>query len=348
MGLASSFQQSPTEKAHRTHSKAMKALVYRNTRSPVRGWESVHESQARGYAYETNDHFVHIYGAADRLWTISNGLTVSVKKDGELIDWVQNEFGAQNVEESDIEVGTTIEGVWRPGLYYDEEMLQGLAETNVDLRLAEQSLLLLIERLDELLLFIEPTAQTITTYGHKTRELLILACTEIEAYWLYYLNYANISSKKSHFTTIDYVKLRDPLHLEEYEVTLPRYTDIDPIRPFLQWSTKPGPTQTLPWYAAYNGTKHDPKGQFSAATILACIQAIAANIVMFSVRFGPYRLYNGGGMLSALFKPSFEISLTDCDPKSFYVPDLDLTDRGPALTWGRANALNRRTTPFKV
>ena len=57
---------------------------------------------------------------------------------------------AENVEQSNLDVGATIEGVWRPGLYYDLDVLQGLGETNLDLRLAEQALLLLIQRLDEL------------------------------------------------------------------------------------------------------------------------------------------------------------------------------------------------------
>jgi hypothetical protein len=95
------------------------------------------------------------------LWTISNGLTVTKQKDGELSDWVTQVFGAENIEQSEHDVGITVEGVWRPGLYYDKDMLQALAETDADLRISEQSLLLLIERLDELLLFVEPTPRSI-------------------------------------------------------------------------------------------------------------------------------------------------------------------------------------------
>jgi hypothetical protein len=108
----------------------------------------------------------------------------------------------------------------------------------------------------------------------------------------------------------------------------------------------PGPTQTLPWYDAYNKTKHDSKEHFPAANVLACLQAMAANIVMFSVRFGPFRLYQGGGMLSALFNPTFVIALRDCDPKSFYVPKLDVAGRNQNLTWGQAETLPRKPIPF--
>jgi hypothetical protein len=327
----------------------MKALVYRNTKSPVPGWDSVHEKQARGMAYETDRHFVHIYGTAEGLWTISNGLTVTNRRDGALSDWVKSAFGAEDIEQSELDVGSTIEGRWRPGLFYDGEMLQGLAETSADLRIAEQSLLLLIQRLDELLLFVEPTARSLSTYSHKARELLILACTEVEAQWKHYLQRGGLKPHKQGFTTNDYVKLRDPLHLTEYEVALPRYTQIPPTRPFAGWSAaSPGPTQTLPWYDAYNKTKHDRKNQFSAATVLSCIQAIAANIVLFSVRFGPYRLHHGGGMLSALFNPTFAVALRDCDPKSFYVPEVDVAGRNQGLTWGRADTLPRSPMPLKL
>jgi hypothetical protein len=311
----------------------------------VPGWQLVHEKQPRGYAYETDQHFVHIYGTADQLWTISNGLTVTNKKDGALSDWA-SQFGAENIEQSELEVGSTVEGVWRPGLYYDVDMLQGLAATNVDLRLAEQALLLLIQRLDELLLFVEPTTQSLAAHSHKARELLILACTEIEAQWKHYLRRGGII--KQGYTTNDYIMLRAPLHLEEYEVSLPRYKEIAPIRPFFGWATVPGPTQSLPWYDAYNKTKHDSKDHFSAATVLACLQAVAANIVMFTIRFGPFRLYQGGGMLSAIFNPTFAIALRDCDPKSFYVPELNVAERNQGLTWGQAEIFPRKPIPFTL
>jgi hypothetical protein len=75
-------------------------------------------------------------------------------------------------------------------------------------------------------------------------------------------------------------------------------------------------------------------------------QAVAANIVMFSVRFGPFRLYQGGGMLSALFNPTFALGVRDCDPKSFCVPEVKVADRGEGLTWGNADTLPRKPTPF--
>lgn len=112
-----------------------------------------YEKEPRGTAYETDTHFVHIFGRDRGLWTISIGLTATERKAGPLQDWVETTFGAEEIEEANIEVGHTVEGIWRPGLFYLSETLQGLSATAVELRLAEQVLLLFMQRLDELLHF---------------------------------------------------------------------------------------------------------------------------------------------------------------------------------------------------
>jgi hypothetical protein len=324
----------------------MKALAYRTTTSPVQGWASIHNKQPRGIAYETDRLFVHIYGAADPLWTISNGLSVTEQKQGTLADWVAR-FGAQYIVETNLDVGATMQGVWRPGLFQLDDILQGLAETTVNLRLSEQALLLQIQRLDELLLFVEPTAQSLSVYSHKARELLILACTEVEAQWKHYMALAGVQPQRQGFTTSDYVNLCAPLHLQEYEISLSRHEEVPPIRPFHGWSAS-RPTQSLSWYDAYNKTKHDGKEQFGAATVLACIQSVAANIAMFCVRFGPFHLHHGGGMLSALFNPTFTVALRDFDPRSYCVPELEVDGRVGPMIWGHADIRPRKPIAFSL
>lgn len=306
------------------HSTIMQALVYRNTTHTIPRWVPLHKKQPRGIAYETNTHFVHMFGKDRELWVISPGLTVTEEKIGTLRDWVERTFGAKDIEDSEVDVGHTIEGVWRPGLYSTDELLQGLSATNADLRLAEQSLLLLINRLDELLHFIEPSLHNLKVHSHKTRELLILSCTEVENYWKNSLKLANINiSQSKTFTTNDYVKLKEPLFLDEFEVSLPRYSTIQPMRPFLNWKSAK-PTGSLAWYDAYNKTKHDRSTHFAEATLWSCLQAVAANLVLFCVRFGPFHLFNGAGTLAAVFNQLFAIKLKDCRPTTFYTPSVAL------------------------
>jgi hypothetical protein len=325
----------------------MKGLVYRTSQGKFENWGTVYVQQPRGYAYETDTHFVHLYGVGDRLWLISPGLTVSSGKQGTLRDWVTEQFGAKEIESSILDAGKSTEGVWRPGIFYDSNMLEGLGQSQADLRSAEQRLLLLIERLDDIFLYIEPTAQSLNAFGQKTRELLILACTEVEAQWKYYLDKAGITPTGQGFRTSDYVRLKSPLFLSDYEISFPRHPSVTPIRPFVDWDAAL-PTQSLQWYRQYNETKHDGLNHLSSATIFACIQAIAANIAMFSVRFGPHRLFGGQGMLSALVNSSISIALKDCDVKTFYVPIVDVSTRNQFMTWGSANQLSPKPSAFQI
>ena len=276
-----------------------------------------------------------MFGKDRGLWVISTGLTATQPKSGSLRDWIDRTFGAVEVAETSCEVGHTVHGVWRPGLFYSEEVLQGLSAMPSDLRLAEQALLLLIQRLDELLHFIEPSPVTLQAYSHKARELLILSCTEVENAWKSYLRIANVPPARSDFTTNDYVKLLVPLHLADYQISLPRYSDIQPIRPFLGWSAAQ-PTKSLPWYDAYNKTKHDRNSHFAEATLWNCLRAVSANLALFSVRFGPFHLFDGGGTLAAFVNQLFSIELKDCSPTSFYAPrnSIPVNQRSDLICYG--------------
>jgi hypothetical protein len=301
----------------------MPAIAYRNTIHTIPNWVPFQTKEPRGLAYETETHFVHFFGKGAGLWVVSPGLTVTQQKAGDLRDWAVRVFGAQDIEEVTTEVGHTVAGVWRPGLYFTAEIEQGLNVSPHELRLCEQALVLLIERLDELLLFVEPAETTLDTFSHKGRELLILAATEVENYWKHYVRIAQIHRAGRDHTTADYVRLKGPLFLDQYEVVLARYAAIPPVRPFFGWDAN-APTQSLCWYDAYNKSKHDRTENFSFASLRNCVSAVCANIVLFSVRFGPFRLFQGGGTLSALINQLFSIELRDCSPSSFYVPSVEL------------------------
>lgn len=298
----------------------MKAITYRNTKTTLPGWvPSIHETWSRGFAYELTDRFIHVFGFDKNLWTICDVVAAEAKQ-GSLEDWVKNVFGADDILDVDLEVGHTIKGVWRPGLFFDTHMEQGLAFTAAQLRLAEQSLLLLVQRLDELLLFVEPSATTLSSFSHKARELLILACTECENYWQDYLREATHPPANSRtYTTNDYVRLLNQLHLAEFELSMPRYSNVGSVHPFDGWSAS-NPTQSLSWYDDYNKAKHDRTTHFSSATLFNCIKAVSGVIIMFSVRFGPYRLTTGSSTLASSINHLFSIALVNPQIKSFYVP----------------------------
>jgi hypothetical protein len=148
----------------------LKPLIYKNTLSKVNFSPPLHESEPRGYGYEIDTHFVHFFGRASGLWVISSGLTTTQGKSGALDDWLAATFGATEVATSLREVGQTVSGVWRPGIFWCDDIREGLGTTDSDRHEALQSLRLLLERLDELFIYIEPSDSSVFTYSHKSRE----------------------------------------------------------------------------------------------------------------------------------------------------------------------------------
>jgi hypothetical protein len=135
----------------------LKPLIYRNTISKVNVSPPLHESDPRGYAYEIDTHFVHFYGRDSGLWVISSGLTTTQGKSGSLVNWIAGTFGATDVTIGLPEVGSTVAGIWRPGIFRYDDIREALATTDSDRHEALQSVRLLLERLDELFLYIEPS-----------------------------------------------------------------------------------------------------------------------------------------------------------------------------------------------
>lgn len=306
----------------------MNAITYRNTKTALPGWiEPVHLKLQRGYAYETDQHFIHIYGSMTDTWWISIGATAHEKKpNGVLLtDWVRAKFGAEDIQMLNHAPGEVISSVWRPGLQHLTEIYQALNTQEYEQRAAEQSLRILLDKLDDILLYIEPTANGLLTYGHKTRELLILACTEVENNWTQYMKISNSPPTGRSFTTNDYVKLLEPLCLAEYQISFKQFNDVQPLRPFERWN-KVNPTQSLPWYEAYNKTKHDRGAHFSEATLENCLHALSAAIALFCARYSPIPLIFGNGSAAALFNQHFSIQLSEPNPQSFYVPLLNLPE----------------------
>jgi len=163
----------------------MKAICYRNTKTNLPGWvNTVHVEQKYGYAYETPTHFVHFYGK-EPYYIISVGLTTIEGKAGysSLEDWARQRFGAEEIKEMLHDVGHTVEGVWRPSLYYWEDTCSALNVKTSEQVAQEQSIRLLVQELDNLLFYIDPSAEGLESYSHKTRELLIISCTEVENQW---------------------------------------------------------------------------------------------------------------------------------------------------------------------
>jgi hypothetical protein len=311
------------------------ALVYKcskNYRSL--NWTTRHP---RGIAYETATHFVHFCGNDENVFTISSGLTVAEHKNGlTLNQWVTQRFGAQDVQTTTVAEGHVVNKVWRPGLYYTADVLQAMSVDISVTKQAERSLVLLLQRVSEILNFIEPSTHGLLSFGHKTRELLILACTDAEDHWTKLLRTAGVT--KPILKTNDFIALKTPFHLQEFEVSMPGYPSVPKMRPFGGW-IESRPTQSLGWYDAYNKVKHDKSGSLQYATLQNAIGAVAANIALFCAQFGPHMLYESAGTVGSHFNELFSVELVNPDFSSFYAPLID-TANWTSIGWGESRSLS--------
>lgn len=300
----------------------LRGIYYENTATNIPGWEpTLHEKVPFGYAYETNSHFVHFYGNREDFNLIAVGLTAIQGKVGTLNDWVQNVFGAINIQPLTNEVGHVIDGVWRPSLRFRDDIQTALNVDSFDRLSSGQALRNLITKLDELFLYIEPSFHGLQAHGHKCRELLILACTEVENHWVSLIKRSNLNNLTGRYTTRDYVRLSDPCFLKEYKIRYKNHFGLRDFIPFLNWNAV-NPTTSLGWYDAYNKTKHDRTTAFHYATLENVLDAIAACIVMYCVKYGPYDLTSDNTLLSGTINEHCTLSLESSDMSSYYIPQL--------------------------
>lgn len=205
------------------------------------------------------------------------------------------------IEQTELGPGEHYHRVWRgphgppPGDVCEREWTDAVAAARV-----------LFDKMREVFRFIEPDTQNDTAFGHEVRQLLVLACMECESAWK-----AILSRGAS---TADYVKLVGPLRLEEWELSLPLYPRFPPFRPFQGWhdpQKRPpvppppapqGPSQTLPWYNAYNNVKHDRGRNFGDANLGNMIHAMGGLFVMLCAQFGSWW---GSGGLPMINTPKF-------------------------------------------
>ncbi len=146
----------------------------------------------------------------------------------------------------------------------------------------------LLRQLQRICQTVQPGADTLSAYGHDIRNLLILACMEVEAHWRGVL-VAN-GAKRDRFSTNDYVALAEIMGLRDYLVRFPAFPALEPIRPFAGWGLGERPTDDLAWYAAYNAVKHNREDEFARANLGHAFEAMSGCAVMLAAQYGRWAL----------------------------------------------------------
>jgi hypothetical protein len=183
---------------------------------------------------------------------------------------------------------------------------------------ARGQLATLVRQLERICQAIHPAPDNLGTYGHDIRNLLILACAEVESHWRGVL--AKNAFARDRRSTRDYVALQAVMKLDAFAVSFPDYPWLLPVRPFEHWGSGGMPTQELAWYDAYNAAKHDRESNFSRATLGHVFEAVGACAIMVVAQYGVAFGFGRDQALLTFFRfatvPSWSLS-------EIYVPPFD-------------------------
>ncbi len=165
--------------------------------------------------------------------------------------------------------------------------------------------------------YVVPSERNQSVYGDKLRSLLILACTEAESALRSVLLANNGAKIDVRLTTSDYVKLLKPMRLAEWRIGLSGFPDYPEVAPFETWNPNK-PTESLPWYDAYNKVKHDRERSISKATLHHMLSAMCGVYVMLAGQFGVAPLLGVNPLSSDFVVKAFPVWKIS----EFYVPAL--------------------------
>jgi hypothetical protein len=157
-----------------------------------------------------------------------------------------------------------------------------------------RAFLILLTDVQELFEYIEPADKNLACYSYRIHGLLLRACVEVEANCKAILK-ENSYSRSGDWNMGDYKKIEGSHLLSAYRVKVPNWSGGGAIRaPFAAWSAG----GALPWYDAYNVTKHDRHTAFENATFEHLIDACCGVLVVLSAQFGNNDFSPGDTLLS--------------------------------------------------
>jgi len=144
-----------------------------------------------------------------------------------------------------------------------------------------RAFLILQKDLQELFDFIEPADNNLSCYSYRIHSLLIRTCIEVEANCKAILQ-ENGYARAGDWNMGDYKKIDKTHFLSAYAVKVPTWSGSREMWvPFAAWANH----GSLPWYKAYNATKHDRHTEFPNATFERLIEAICGLLVLLSAQF---------------------------------------------------------------
>jgi hypothetical protein len=143
-----------------------------------------------------------------------------------------------------------------------------------------RAFLLIQKDLQTLFDYVEPSDRNLQCHSFRIHELLLRACVEVEANCKAILRENGYPSGE--WKMRDYRKLDASHRLSSYRVRLPVWRGVQSERrPFAAWAAG----GALPWYSAYNSTKHDRHEAFDQATFQQLTDAACGLVALLTAQF---------------------------------------------------------------
>lgn len=141
---------------------------------------------------------------------------------------------------------------------------------------------IILDDLDSIFKVVSPHKKQYSVYGHAIRNVIMLACTELDSRMQHILTNNAVRPIGKYFQMKDYHKLKGTLRLDEYSLSFYRYGDLGIYSPFCKWEKN----EELFWYKAYNNVKHNREDKFTDAKLYNAINAIMALCIIAISQYG--------------------------------------------------------------
>lgn len=155
-----------------------------------------------------------------------------------------------------------------------------------------RSFLLIQKDLQEIFEYVEPSDSNLGCYSYRIHELLLRICIEVEANLKAIMLENKYTPRNPDYMNMkdDYFKVNKTHRLSSYKIKLPVWKGTQKIiKPFEAWEQN----QVLPWYDAYNKSKHDRQNNFELATFKNLIAAISGLAALISSQFYTFNITPG-------------------------------------------------------
>ena len=195
---------------------------------------------------------------------------------------------------------------------YDDPYIFNREEYSDYLRQLE----IIINDLNEVFKVIAPSPNNYKCYGNSLRNIIVLACTEIDSMMHNILVRNEYCKDDAHTSMNDYRILNEALRLDEYSISFVDYLQLKDYVPFKEWTNKNG---SLTWYNAYNHVKHKRSDNFQEANLENAILAVMGFALVLVAQYGfENNMWNRklGNYLKITRQPKWDLS-------DFYIPYTD-------------------------